>query len=157
MKTVEKTTAAGSGDAQVNYPVRFLQGEDLAETIGAIAKLDDATAQELRDFFASSSELQKASETVNGIVCAAWEQNAKQSGKEDVRKAIKEHGVDSEQVEAAIKDHQQRAAKYVIGAPRGSTDGITKTKARTVGEKLRDQMPEEEFRKLAEDYGIELD
>lgn len=109
------------------------------------------------------------------------DQNAKQGPKSGPREAIEaaeEAGYSTEQIQDAvdtyvgtgdlpaeeelaavvseIEDAQETTAGYVLGQPRGRTDGVTKTKAREIGEKLRETMSEEELREMANELGVEV-
>ncbi len=130
MHTVEKTTKAG----EVEYTVSFNQFDGLPE---ALEKIGDEAA-------------------VLGVINAAQEQGAKQGGKEEVRSAIREFGLESDEVAASVATHQSRSAAYVIGAPRGSAGGITKTRSREFGAALRDKLSDEQMLALAEEYGVDL-
>lgn len=130
MHTVDKETQAEG----VAYPVSFLQFDSLAEALEEIGSEQD----------------------VLGVINAAQEQGAKQGGKEDVRKAIKEHGADSPEAIEAVTSHQKRAAKYVIGAPRGGgPGGMTKTKASDIGKALLESLGAEALKALAAEQGID--
>lgn len=132
MREVTKTTKAG----EVEYPVTFQVFETFEELLERSRGGEDQILQ---------------------IVNAAQEQGAKQGGKEEVRKAIREYGADSDEVAEAVGKHQERAAQYVIGAPRGSAGReITKTKAREFGAALWESLSDEEIAALAEEKGIEL-
>lgn len=108
------------------------------------------------------------------------DQNAKQGPKSGPREAIDEAetaGFSTEEIQAAvdaylesgdlpgderdavceeIESAQETTAGYVLGQPRGRTDGVTKTKAREIGEKLRETMDEAELKQMAEELGVEL-
>lgn len=130
MFTVDKETNA-SGRV---YPITFQQFDNLAEALEEIG----------------------SEENVLGVINAAQEQGAKQGGKEEVRKAISEHGTDSPEATAAVEDHQTRAAKYKIGAPRGGgPGGMTKTSAGNVGKALLEALGAEQLKALAAEAGVD--
>lgn len=112
---------------------------------------------------------------------SAQDQNAKQGPKSGPREAIQdaeEAGHSEEEIQAAVDAHQETGdlpdnellaavceeiasaqettAGYVLGQPRGRTDGVTKTKAREIGERLREEMDEAELEAMAEELGVEL-
>lgn len=156
MHDVTKQTEASG----LSYPVTFKAFDSLEEILERLSR-----------------EGKDPEETLVQIVNAAQEQGAKQGGKEEIRNAIEEHGPlavvevendkgetvervaplddQPEEIRAAVQSHQERAEKYVIGAPRGSTGGVTKTKARELGAALREKLGEEGLLALAREQGID--
>ena len=152
MRQVTRNTKVG----ELEYPISFNRFDTLAEALAKIGK----TSEEEVEIEAPQGAL----EAVLGVVNAAQEQGAKQGGKEMIRDAIEKAGADEDydgdpfehpQVQEAVEKHQKRAAEYVIGAPRGETGGLTKTKAREIGARLRDRLGDEELLKLAAEKGID--
>lgn len=150
MLTVERETQASG----LSYTLTIQQFEDTAEAITEICRLDDDQASALRSAIASFED---ALRPVGGVLNAAQEQGAKQGAKEPIRKAIREFGADSPEVQAEIEEHQKRASTYIIGAPRGSTGGLGKTKAAKVGKALLEKIGDEKLEALAAEYGIALE
>lgn len=144
MHTVDKETQAEG----VAYPITFQVFDSLEE---ALAEIGGASESDI-----VIEAPQGARDSVLGVINAAQEQGAKQGGKEDVRKAVREHGADSPEAVEAVTSHQKRAAKYVIGAPRGSgPGGMTKTKAGDVGKALLETLGAEALKALAVEQGID--
>lgn len=56
-----------------------------------------------------------------------------------------------------VVDARETARNYVIGRPRGSGDGLTKTASREIGAQLRDRMGDDELASLAEEHGIDIE
>lgn len=150
MLTVERQTQASG----LSYTLSIQQFEDSAEGIAEICRMDDEQASNLRDALAPFEDQLRS---VAGVLNAAQEQGAKQGAKEPIRKAIREHGADSPEVQAEVEEHQKRASSYVIGAPRGSTGGLGKTKAAKVGKALLEKIGDEKLEALASEYGIALE
>ncbi|MHC4316360.1 MAG: hypothetical protein ACYSW3_28285 [Planctomycetota bacterium] len=150
MLTVERETQASG----LSYTLSISQFEDTAEAVAEVCRMDDEKASALRDALAPFEDDLKP---VTGVLNAAQEQGAKQGAKEPIRKAIREHGQDSPEVQAEIEEHQKRASSYIIGAPRGSTGGLGKTKAAKVGKALLEKIGDEKLEALAAEYGIELE
>ena len=144
MHTVDKETVA----AGVSYPISFQQFDGLEEAVAAIG---NCTADEV-----VIEAPQGAKDSALGVINAAQEQGAKQGGKEDVRKAVEKNGADSPEAAESVASHQKRAAKYVIGAPRGSgPGGMTKTKAGDLGKALLESLGAEALKALAAEQGID--
>ncbi len=143
MRTITKTTKAG----ELEYSISFQVFDTLEESLAEVGQVD---ISEIKIDAPDS-----AKNDTRDVVNAAQEQGAKQGGKEDVRKATRKFGSNSAEEAAAVEKHQKRAAEYIIGAPRGSTGGLTKTKAREIGVKLA-QVDEEKLLALAAEMGVEL-
>ena len=58
---------------------------------------------------------------------------------------------------AAVDDARELAREYRIGRPRGSGDGLTKTKSREIGAQLKERLGDEELLRLAQEHGIDPD
>ncbi len=143
MRTITKPTKAGERE----YEISFQIFESLEEALAQIGGVDvSEIAIEAPD---------AAKNATRDVVNSAQEQGAKQGGKEEVRKATRTSGAGSAEEDAAVDKHQKRAVEYVIGAPRGSTGGLTKTAAREIGVKLA-SIDEEKLLALAAEMGVEL-
>jgi len=129
------------------YPIQVCLPSDLPEAMAKIGKCDPEDV--VVDAPAS------AQEAVLKTLWAAWEQNGKQGGKELIRKAMASG--DQAEVDKEVAAHQARAPKYVMGAPRGSIGGVTKTKAGNVGKAFLDKMGPEALLALAKEHGIDPD
>ena len=131
-----------------SYPVQVMLPDGLAEALAKIGKCD------VDEIIIEAP--QGAQDAVTGVVCASWEQNAKQGKKDTIRKAIAEG--DQDKVDAAVASHQEWALTYVPGAPRGgAVGGVTKTKAGNVGKALLAKMGAEALKALAAEHGIDPD
>ena len=139
---------ASFGYENSNYPVQVFLPSSLPEALAKIGRCgEDEVVIEAP---------QGAQDAVLGVICAAWEQNAKQGSKEEIRKAIATG--EQEAVDEAIAKHQERAPKYVMGAPRGgAVGGVTKTKAGNVGKELLAKLGAEGLKALAQEHGIDPD
>ena len=152
MVSKECTTAiawlAEFGYENNTYPVQVNLPSDLPE---ALAKIGHCDVGEIV-IEAPTGAL----EAVTAVICAAWEQNAKQGSKEEIRKAILTG--EQENVDAAIAKHQERAPSYVMGAPRGGAEGgVTKTRAGSGGKALLDKLGAEGLKAVLAEHGISLD
>ncbi len=149
MQYVDTTTAitglAEFGYENNSYPIRANVPSSLSEALAVIGKCDEGEVTVEAPEGAISSVL--------SIVCAAWEQNAKQGGKEKIRKVMGEGS--QEKVDAEVKAHQTRAESYVPGAARGGVaGGVTKTKAGNVGKGLLAKLGPEALMALAAEHGL---
>ena len=149
MYTVERDTQASG----LKYTIQLQQFEDAAEMAVEICRLSDEQASALRTALSPFEDILKP---LVGVGNAAQEQGAKQGAKEPIRKAIREHGPESEEALAEIEGHKKRSVKYLIGSPRGSTGGLGKTKAAKVGKALLEKVGEEQLAALAAEYGIDI-
>lgn len=149
MFTVERETQASG----LKYQIQLLQFEDAAEMATEICRLNDEQASALRSALSPFEDILKP---MVGVANAAQEQGAKQGAKEPIRKAIRDHGVESDEASSEIEAHKKRSLKYLIGAPRGTTSGLGKTKAAKVGKALLEKVGEEQLAALAAEYGIDV-
>ena len=152
MRTKDCTTKidglAEFGFENSTYPVQVNLPEDLPEALARIGRCD------VGDVVIEAP--QGALEAVTAVICAAWEQNAKQGDKESIRKAILTG--EQETVDEAVRKHQERAPKYVMGAPRGGAEGgVTKTRAGSGGKALLDKLGAEGLKAVLAEHGISLD
>ena len=130
------------------YPVQVFLPEDLPEALAKIGRCD------VREIEVEAP--QGALEAVTAVINAAWEQNAKQGSKEEIRKAIATG--EQEKVDEAIAKHQERAPKYIMGAPRGgATGGVTKTRAGSGGKALLEKLGAEGLKAVLAEHGISMD
>ena len=143
MRSVSTTTEVSGHE----YPITYLEFDSVPE---ALAKIGNVKEEEI-----AVEAPPGALQAVLSVINAAQKQGATQGGKELPRKAGEEHGFDSEEYRKAVEAHQQRAAKYVIGAGRGPQGGVTKTKARELGAKLRERLGDEALLALAREHGID--
>lgn len=154
MREITRNTKVGG----LEYPITFRVFDSLTEAFAQIGNAPEADV--------AVDAPTGAQEAVLGVINAAQEQGAKQGGKEVIRDAAEEaeFSLDEEglaladcpePVQEAVAGHQARAAKYVIGAPRGERGGMTKTKAREVGAKLREKLGDEALLALAREHGID--
>lgn len=137
MRTVTVPTKAGDYEYEVTYQ--------------EFESLDEARA-----YWAEQGE--NPDEVLLGILNASQGQNAKQNGKEDVRKALK--AGDDEKLQEAIASHQKNALEYIIGSPR-SVGPIKKKDATTMGVDLArkasqaggvDNLDEEEMKAILKQF-----
>lgn len=151
MNTAEGTTKASG----VKYPYTVQQFETLAEAVEAVEGGEDG---------------------ILDIVNSQQDQSAKQNPKSDVRDAIEaaeEAGHSEDEIQEAVnagegatdalqavvdavRSAQESTAEFIIGRPR-RTDGITKTAAREAGENLREKLGDEEFERLVQEHGIDVE
>ena len=124
---------------EVKYNLTYFEFESLAEAV---------------EFW--NDQGLNGEEVARDIINASQRQNALQGGKDEVRQAVNEYGPDSAEVAEAIEAHQEAAATYRIGRPRGGSTGLTKTKAREIGATLREKLGEDELLALAREHGIEV-
>ena len=130
------------------YPVQVFLPSDLAEALARIGHCDsDEVVIEAPE---------GAQAAVLGVIRAAWEQNAKQGSKEEIRKAIATG--EQEKVDEAIAKHQDKAPKYVMGAPRGgAVGGVTKTRAGSGGKALLEKLGPEGLKAVLAEHGISME
>lgn len=137
MRTETVSTKAADHEYEVTYQV--------------FESLDEA-----RGFWSDQGE--NPDEVLLGILNASQAQNAKQNGKEEVRKALKTG--DEEALQAAVAAHQKGALEYLIGAPR-STGPIKKKDATVMGTELAkkaaqaggvDELDEDEMREILKQF-----
>ena len=130
------------------YPVQVFLPASLPE---ALAKIGHCSEDEV-----VIEAPQGALDAVTAVICAAWEQNAKQGSKEEIRKAIATG--EQEKVDEAIAKHQERSPKYVMGAPRGgAVGGVTKTRAGSGGKALLEKLGPEGLKAVLAEHGISMD
>lgn len=142
------------------------------------------TVPQFESFEEAEEAVEGGREGILEILNSDMDQNAKQGWKKPVREAVDaaeaagfstdeletaQNAVDDGEAEAedfpeevravlsAVTDAREGARQYVIGRPRGSTDGLTKTKSREIGAQLRDRMGSEELAALAEEHGINIE
>ena len=152
MKTLETVTSIGGLEAfgyeNGSYAVQVTAPDTLREAIAVIGKCSEDDV--------SIDAPEGAQSAVLSALVAAWSQNAKQGGKEKLRKAILEG--DQDGVDKAVAELQESAYTYKMGASRGSAPGgVTKTKAGNVGKGLLDKLGPEALLALAAEHGIDLD
>lgn len=153
MREVTTNTRVGELKAILDsdeYPITYREFDTLHEAFAAIGGTSEGEVE--------IEAPEGAQQAVLGVINAAQKQGALQGGKEMVREAVQDppEGVDPvEAAEAAVAKHQERAAKYVIGAPRGGRGGVTKTKARELGARLREKMGDEALLAFAREQGID--
>lgn len=156
MQFLETTTAVSEledfGYEDGKYPIRVQTFESVSEALALIGKIKE------EDVMVEASE--GALSAVLGVINAAQAQGGKQGGKETIRAAVngelKEGQDRQEAVDAAVAAHVKRAEGYVIGAPRGSTGGVTKTRAGNVGKALLEKLGPEALQALAAEHGLDL-
>lgn len=115
------TTTEQNTDAETTYEVEVPQFESLAEA-KALWEEDG----------------QNGDDVLLSILNAYQKQGATQGTKDPVRQAIREHGADSDEAQAAIAEAQENVRNFRVGAARGGTlaGGTTKTEARKRGEAI---------------------
>jgi len=121
-----KTVATACGDYK--YEVEAPQADSLEALLGAYKALGKPGEEIILAIFNSGNE-----------------QGAKQGQKNLVRKALEEHGVDSDEVADAVAKHQEVARQFIQGAPRGGggprhESGLTKKQREALGSAVATEM-----------------
>ena len=112
--TVQTEAGSPRTNTSVTYTTDVQQFESLAEAVELVAG---------------------GEESVLKVVNAAQKQGATQGNKTPIRKAIEAAGgeTDGDDVLKAVGKHQEACAKFIIGAPRGSSTGVTKKDREALG------------------------
>ena len=148
--------ASGTPSASgISYPYTVQQFESLDEAREAMG--DEGILENLnslQDQNAKQGPKGEVREAIDEAEEAGWDDEAIQSAVDEM-----DGGGDEalEGVVSAVEHAQEVTAGYVLGRPRGRTDGVTKTKAREIGEGLRERLSEEELLALAEEHGISVE
>lgn len=151
METAEGTTKAKG----IEYPYTVQQFESLGEAVEVIEGGEDGIL-DIVNSQQDQSAKQNPKESVRDAVEAALEAGHE---KEEIQEAVNagEGATDALQdVVDAVESAQENTADFIIGRPRRS-DGVTKTAAREAGEELRERLGDEEFKRLAEEHGIDVE
>ena len=135
-----------------SYPVQVIQWDNVTEAMAAIGRVDESEI--------AVEAPQGVLDTVCGNLCAKQKQDATQSGKEKIRDActrvLKEGEDRDEVVRVAVTEQQARTAKFIMGASRGGTGGMTKTKAGNVGKALLAKLGDEAIAAMCAEHGLDV-
>lgn len=156
---MRNVTEEGTSADGVEYPVTYRIFESLAEAVEEMDGGEEAVLDNL-----NSRQRQSALQSPKGQVREAV-RDAQEAGHdvETIQSAVDTGDAGGDEalqgVLDAIEAHQEAAAEFVLGSPRGSSSGLTKTAKRQFGERLGEAYGDDPdaLRELADELGVDVD
>lgn len=152
-RTEDSTKASG-----VEYPVTYRVFESIPEAVEEMDGGEEAVLENLNSRQRQSA-LQSPKGQVRDAVEAALEAGFSEN---EIQSAVDSGETDEEALQSvldAIEAHQTAALEFILGSPRGSSSGLTKTAKREFGERLGERYDDdpEALRELADELGVDVE